>query len=112
MAKHPLDYDSEELETNDSPENQEMEDGEEEIVEEKRSKQKKRKANDEETASSDDAIKIYLKEIQKKLGLIHDSDITMDYLQNSRQGLAKQLVNKETAERNNLYIEFVKYIKE
>jgi len=53
-----------------------------------------------------------LKEIQEKLGLIHDSDITMDYLQNSRQGLAKQLVNKETAERNNLYIEFVKYIKE
>ena len=53
-----------------------------------------------------------LKETQEKLGLIHDSDITMDYLQNSRQGLAKQLVNKETAERNNLYIEFVKYIKE
>jgi CHAD domain-containing protein len=53
-----------------------------------------------------------LKEIQEKLGLIHDSDITMDYLQNSRQGLAKRLVNKETAERNNLYIEFVKYIKE
>jgi CHAD domain-containing protein len=53
-----------------------------------------------------------LKEIQEKLGLIHDSDITMDYLQNSRQGLAKQLVNKETAERNNLYIEFVKYMKE
>jgi CHAD domain-containing protein len=53
-----------------------------------------------------------LKEIQEKLGLIHDSDITMDYLQNSRQGLAKQLVNKETAERNNLYIEFIKYMKE
>ena len=53
-----------------------------------------------------------LKEIQKKLGLIHDSDITMDYVQNSRQGLAKQLVNKEMAERNNLYIEFVKYMKE
>jgi CHAD domain-containing protein len=53
-----------------------------------------------------------LKEIQEKLGLIHDSDITMDYLQNSRQELAKQLVNKETAERNNLYIEFVKYMKE
>jgi CHAD domain-containing protein len=53
-----------------------------------------------------------LKEIQEKLGLIHDSDITMDYLQNSRQRLAKQLVNKETAERNNLYIEFVKYMKE
>ena len=56
-------------------------------------------------------IKEDLKETQEKLGLIHDSDITMDYLQNSMQGLAKQLVNKETAERNNLY-EFVKYMQE
>jgi CHAD domain-containing protein len=53
-----------------------------------------------------------LKEIQEKLGLIHDSDITMDYLQNSRQGFAIQLVNKEAAERNNLYLGFVKYMKE
>jgi CHAD domain-containing protein len=53
-----------------------------------------------------------LKEIQEKLGLIHDSDITVDYLQNSRQGLAKQLVNKEAVERHNLYMGFVKYMKE
>jgi CHAD domain-containing protein len=53
-----------------------------------------------------------LKEIQDKLGLIHDSDITMDYLQNSKQGFAKQLVTKEITDCSKLYGEFVKYMKE
>jgi CHAD domain-containing protein len=51
-------------------------------------------------------------EIQEMLGAIRDSDITIEYLQNSRSGLAKQLVVKAAGERDHLYREFVKYMKE
>jgi CHAD domain-containing protein len=53
-----------------------------------------------------------LKEIQDMLGAIRDSDITIEYLQNSRSGFAKQLVIKEAGKRDYLYREFVKYMKE
>ena len=53
-----------------------------------------------------------LKEIQDMLGAICDSDITIEYLQNSRSGFAKQLVTKEAGKRDYLYREFVKYMKE
>lgn len=36
-----------------------------------------------------------LKEIQEMLGTIRDSNITIEYLQNSRSGFAKQLIVKE-----------------
>lgn len=53
-----------------------------------------------------------LKETQEMLGSIHDSDITIEYLQNSRSRFAKQLVVKEAGRRDHLYREFVKYIKD
>jgi CHAD domain-containing protein len=53
-----------------------------------------------------------LKAIQDMLGSIRDSDITIEYLQNSRSGLAKPLLVKEAGKRDHLYREFVKYIKE
>src|ERR687896_1826716 len=53
-----------------------------------------------------------LKEIQEMLGAIRDSDITIEYLQNSRSGLAKQLAIKEAGKRDYLYREFIKYMKE
>ena len=53
-----------------------------------------------------------LNEIQEMLGAIRDSDITIEYSQKSRSGFAKQLVVKEAVERDHLYREFVKYMKE
>ena len=53
-----------------------------------------------------------LKEIQEMLGVIRDSDITIEYLQNSRSGFAKQLAIKEAGKRDYLYREFIKYMKE
>jgi CHAD domain-containing protein len=52
-----------------------------------------------------------LKETQDMLGSIHDSDITIEYLQKSRLKLARQLVVKEAGRRDHLYREFVKYIE-
>src|SRR5918996_1820963 len=53
-----------------------------------------------------------LKVIQDMLGAIRDSDITIEYLQNSRSGFAKQLAIKEDGKRDYLYREFIKYMKE
>jgi CHAD domain-containing protein len=53
-----------------------------------------------------------LKEIQEMLGAIRDSDITIEYLQNSRSGFANQLVVKEAGKRDYLYRGFIKYMKE
>jgi CHAD domain-containing protein len=53
-----------------------------------------------------------LKEIQEMLGVIRDSDITIEYLQNCRSGFAKQLAIKEADKRDYLYREFIKYMKE
>ena len=46
------------------------------------------------------------------LGEIHDSDITIEYLQKSRSGFAKELVIKEAGKCDYLYREFIKYMKE
>ncbi len=53
-----------------------------------------------------------LKKMQRTLGAIRDSDITIEYFQNSRSVFTKQLVVKENAKRNRLYREFIKYMKE
>lgn len=53
-----------------------------------------------------------LEELQGMLGAIRDSDITIEYLQDSRSGFAKKLVVKEAGKRDRLYREFVKYMKE
>lgn len=53
-----------------------------------------------------------LKEIQEILGAIRDSDITIEYLKNSRSEFAKRLVIQEAGRRDYLYREFVKYMKE
>lgn len=51
---------------------------------------------------------IALKELQALLGLIHDSDITIDYL---RSKGSRQLLNLETRNRMQLYKKFVRYMK-
>ena len=53
-----------------------------------------------------------LEEIQGKLGAIHDSDITIEYLQKKKSKFAKKLVVKESGVRDHLYQEFIKYMKE
>lgn len=53
-----------------------------------------------------------LKELQGMLGEIHDSDITMEYLQKRRSRFANKLVVKESGKRDHLYREFIKYMKE
>lgn len=52
-----------------------------------------------------------LEEIQGKLGAIHDSDITIEYLQKKSE-FAKKLAVKESGVRDRLYQEFIKYMKE
>ena len=52
-----------------------------------------------------------LEELQGMLGAIHDSDITIEYLQKRKSGFAKKLVVKETGKRDHLYQEFIKYMK-
>jgi CHAD domain-containing protein len=53
-------------------------------------------------------IDMVLKEVQALLGLIHDSDITIDYL--GRKG-NRQLLNREIKNRMQLYKKFIKYMK-
>ena len=52
---------------------------------------------------------IDLKELQALLGLIHDSDVTIEYLR-GRPG-AKQILDKEVAARRQLYTKFVRRMK-
>jgi CHAD domain-containing protein len=51
---------------------------------------------------------IALKELQALLGLIHDSDITIEYLRSRGN---RQLLNREVANRMQLYKKFVRYMK-
>lgn len=51
---------------------------------------------------------IVLKELQALLGLIHDSDITIEYL---RSKGSRQLLNREIGNRMQLYKKFVRYMK-
>ena len=51
---------------------------------------------------------IVLKEMQALLGLIHDSDITIEYL---RSKSSRQLLNIEIGNRMQLYKKFVRYMK-
>jgi CHAD domain-containing protein len=51
---------------------------------------------------------VALKELQALLGLIHDSDITIEYLRSRR---SRQFLNKEVAIRTQLYKKFVRYMK-
>lgn len=51
---------------------------------------------------------IVLKEIQALLGLIHDCDITIDYLRSKGN---RQLLNREIGNRMQLYKKFVVYMK-
>jgi CHAD domain-containing protein len=53
-----------------------------------------------------------LEEIQVKLGAIHDSDISIEYLQKKKSKFVKKLVVKESGVRDHLYQEFIKYMKE
>jgi hypothetical protein len=50
--------------------------------------------------------------LESRLGALRDSDITIEYLQNSRSEFAKQLVIKEAGKRDYLYREFLKYMKD
>jgi len=52
---------------------------------------------------------VKLKELQALLGLIHDSDITIEYL---RSKGSKQLLKREIANRMQLHKKFVRYMKE
>lgn len=51
---------------------------------------------------------IALKELQALLGLIHDSDITIEYLRSKGN---RQLLDREAGNRMQLYKKFVKYMK-
>jgi CHAD domain-containing protein len=51
---------------------------------------------------------IALRELQALLGLIHDSDITIEYL---RSRGSRQLMNREVANRMQLYKKFVRHMK-
>lgn len=51
---------------------------------------------------------VALKELQALLGLIHDSDITIEYL---RSRGSRRLLNKEIADRMQLYEKFVRQMK-
>jgi CHAD domain-containing protein len=51
---------------------------------------------------------VELRELQALLGLIHDTDITIEYLRGRGNG---QLLSKETANRMQLYKKFVRYMK-
>jgi CHAD domain-containing protein len=51
---------------------------------------------------------IVLREMQALLGLIHDSDITIDYLRSKGN---KQFLNREIGNRMQLYKKFVRYMK-
>lgn len=51
-----------------------------------------------------------LKELQALLGLIHDSDVTIEYLRGRPD--ATHILNKEIAVRRQLYKKFVRYMKE
>ena len=51
---------------------------------------------------------IVLKELQELLGLIHDSDITIEYL---RSKGSRQLLNREMGSRMQLYKKFIRYMK-
>jgi RNA polymerase sigma factor (sigma-70 family) len=93
MAKHHPEYDTEELEANADPENEEMDQAEDEdTVEEKLPKKKKRKAEDADTASSDDAIKLYLKEIQKTKLLTAEEE----------RALARRIASGDMAARDHM----------
>ena len=48
-----------------------------------------------------------LEELQDSLGAIHDSDVTISYL----QSIKSQLVEKEAVNRKRLYLEFVRFMK-
>lgn len=93
MAKHHPDYDTEELEVASEPENEEMEQAEDEdTVEEELPQKKKRKADDTDTTSSDDAIKLYLKEIQKTKLLTAEEE----------RALARRIASGDMAARDHM----------
>ena len=48
-----------------------------------------------------------LEELQDRLGAIHDSDVTISYL----QSIKSQLVEKEAVNRKQLYLAFVRFMK-
>lgn len=50
-----------------------------------------------------------LKELQALLGMIHDSDVTIDYLRGRSE--AERFLNKELRNRNQLYDKFVRMMK-
>lgn len=52
---------------------------------------------------------VELKELQALLGLIHDSDVTVEYLRSKGN---RQLLNREISNRMQLYKKFGKYIEE
>lgn len=52
----------------------------------------------------------WLEEIQDKLGDLHDSDITLEFLGSSKSNDAKVLYVQEARKRKSLYGEFVKYV--
>lgn len=51
-----------------------------------------------------------LEKLQDKLGDIHDSDITLEYLRSSRSEVSEELQAKEGRIRESLYQEFVKFM--
>jgi CHAD domain-containing protein len=51
---------------------------------------------------------VELDEVQALLGLIHDSDVTIEYLRSRKE---RRLLNQEIANRMQLYKKFVRYMK-
>lgn len=93
MADHHSNYDEDTLTTNMKPENEETEGTDSEELEAPAvSKQKKSKVEEEDSSSGDDAIKLYLKEIQKTKLLTAEEE----------RSLARRIASGEMAARDHM----------
>jgi RNA polymerase primary sigma factor len=90
MADHHSNYDEDTLTTNMKPENEETDS--EELEAPAVSKKKKSKVEEEDSSSGDDAIKLYLKEIQKTKLLTAEEE----------RSLARRIASGEMAARDHM----------